>query len=134
MIVIDKYDMSIYPLRLWVATGWDESIPGRFVCSDGSEIENAEDRYAATTYDVKERRTGRYGVLIVFRELDDDLGGSVLVSYVAHESLHATSFVSQALGIKADWLNDEPLAYMIGWISGCCWKTLQKVIYKNEKK
>ena len=36
---------------------------------------------------------------------------------IAHESLHIVSHICLHTGIKGDFCNDEPLAYLLGWVS-----------------
>ncbi len=36
---------------------------------------------------------------------------------IAHEVYHATSFVCLSRGIVADFNNDEPMAYIAGWLT-----------------
>lgn len=35
---------------------------------------------------------------------------------IAHESLHAANFILDYVGVKADYDNDEPQAYLLEWI------------------
>lgn len=134
MIIIDSYDMNIYPRKLWVATGWGDAITRRFVSDDEnrSELADVGDGYGAATYAVQERKTGLYGSLVVFKDVGD-IGGSQIVANIAHESLHAMSNVFRDVCVEADYDNDEPMAYLVGWCAKCCWKTIQKVVYNNGK-
>ena len=36
---------------------------------------------------------------------------------IAHEALHAANFIFDAVGVPADYDNDEPLAYLVKWIT-----------------
>lgn len=135
-MIIDKYDMAIYPRKLWVATAWDKSIAQRFTYDDKdrTELEDVDDNYGAATYGVRERKSGYFGVLVVFRSVNEYGKGSEVVKDVAHESVHVMSKVFKAVGIVGDYNNDEPIAYIVGWAAKCCWKTLSKVLYDKKIK
>lgn len=125
--------MNIYPRKLWVATGWGKELNSKFESFGGGELEDCSDRAEAATYYVKDKRTGYYGFLIVFNK-PEKMSGSEIVKNISHECVHAMTGVFEATGIKPDAGNDEPMAYLVGWAAECCWKTLQKVVYKNKKK
>ena len=38
---------------------------------------------------------------------------SAAMSVIAHEAVHASSFILDAIGVKADWDNDELQAYLV---------------------
>lgn len=137
-MIIDKYDMTIYPRKLWVATGWGKETPRRFTYDDGeTELEDVGENYGAATYGVCERKDGCYGVLIVFKNTPSYENGSEVIEDVSHESVHAAGRTFKELGVRADYDNDEPMAYLVGWVAKCCWFTLSKEIYKdkvNEQK
>jgi hypothetical protein len=55
------------------------------------------------------------------REAGDPLPFHVLIhsksaamSVIAHEAVHASSFILEAVGVIADWENDEVQAYLVG--------------------
>lgn len=47
-------------------------------------------------------------VEVIWIRRADDLGS------LAHECVHAANFTLQLRGVKADFDNDEPLAYLVG--------------------
>lgn len=51
-------------------------------------------------------------IIIVF--IDEDL---YCQNFLTHESIHAAGFVLEMAGIDIDIENDEPLAYLAGWIA-----------------
>ncbi len=46
---------------------------------------------------------------------------------VAHEAVHAANFILEDRGVIADFVNDEPQAYLMGWIVDQIYKTFDKV-------
>lgn len=132
-MIIDRYDMQIYPRKLWVATGWGKEVTSRFKNIDGSELEDVSSKAYAETYDVEDKRSGHYGILIVFNDIGDR-NGSQIVKDISHESVHAMTRLFRVASIFPDIDNDEPMAYLVGWAAQCCWKTLQKIVYKDKKK
>lgn len=49
---------------------------------------------------------------------------------IAHEITHIANWLFMDRNIKIDLLNDEPYAYLVGWIT----REAYKVIYKNRIK
>jgi len=45
---------------------------------------------------------------------------------IAHEALHISSMICQGRGINADFYNDEPQAYLCGWIVDVIYSFLSK--------
>lgn len=133
--MLKEFKTEIYPRRLWVATSWDD-VKDKFVLHKNDKpIEKYEDGCAYTYQCVMHKKSKKYGTLILFI-LEGEILGSEMVERIAHESLHAANSVFDELGIAYDLTNDEHAAYLTGWIAKCCWKCLQKEIYKenNESK
>lgn len=59
-----------------------------------------------------DNKTGVECVAIIFRSLDD-----YCTETLAHECVHAAWRVLELVGVKSDVDNQEPLAYLTGWIS-----------------
>ena len=119
---------DIYPRKLWVATSWDE-VKDKFATNGDYEFKEEERAYATTYLGIRRKCSGMLGVLIVFNEYKN-IGGSKLVENIAHESLHVANAIFDELGIEYSLTHDEHAAYMVGWVAKCCWKVLQKEIYK----
>lgn len=127
--MLQEFKNDIYPRKLWVATSW-EDVKDKFVSHGGYEFEKSEDAYATTYPQMMRKKTREYGVLIVFDDCAK-LCGSKIVENIAHESLHAANAIFDELGIEYSLTHDEHAAYMVGWVAKCCWKVLQKEIYKD---
>ena len=130
--MLKEFNCEIYPRKLWVATSW-EDVKDKFVChkNDEKPIEKYEDGNAYTYQCVMHKKSKKYGTLILF-VLEGEILGSEIVERIAHESLHAVNSIFDELNIAYDLVNDEHAAYMVGWAAKCCWKVLQKEIYKNR--
>lgn len=57
------------------------------------------------------------GVLIRFKGK-----GALTVPNIAHEAVHAALEIFDYIGAGADAKNQEPFAYLVGWIADCIWK------------
>lgn len=126
--MLQEFKNDIYPRKLWVATSWDD-VKDKFDTNGDYEFKETERAYATTYPGIRRKCSGMLGVLIVFNEYKN-IGGSKLVENIAHESLHAANAIFDELGIEYRLTHDEHAAYMVGWIAKCCWKVLQKEIYK----
>lgn len=118
----DTYYNGIYPRPLWVAAKWDDSLSKVFRWPDGGTIE--EPTGTGRMYAVNSTKTGKGGVLVVFNiaglKLHEKIGVAV------HESVHTANTYASDMGYKLDPDNDEPMAYLVEWITECCVKTLEK--------
>ena len=126
--MIREFDIEIYGRQLWIATSW-EDVKDKFETYGGYDFKKSEDAYATTYPQIMCKATGKYGVLVVFYDCSK-LCGSKIVEHIAHESLHAANAIFNELGVEYSLTHDEHAAYMVGWVAKCCWKVLQKEIYK----
>jgi hypothetical protein len=127
--MIREFDIEIYGRMLWVATSW-EDVKDKFTSYGAYGFEKSEDAYATTYPCIASKKTGKYGVLVVFYDCPK-LCGSKIVEHIAHESLHVANAIFDELGIEYSLTHDEHAAYMVGWVAKCCWKVLQKEVYDN---
>ena len=66
------------------------------------------------------------------RRMKPDIKGGVLIRFaskehmtiseIAHESVHAAAEVFDYIDADFDIDNQEPFAYLVGYIADCCWK------------
>lgn len=116
--VIHKFDPIIYPRKIWVAKGGTKKdiadffndIYGDPYCLSDSIVDSS---YAISD-DVLERETGDYGVIIWLHNLNE-----VTTGKISHEADHAANMIYKAIGAKVDCSNDEPHAYLVGFIADC---------------
>ena len=129
--MLKEFKNDIYPCRLWVATSWKD-VKDKFSTYGDYDFRESEQASATTYPKMVRKSSGKCGVLIVFND-SDKVGGSEIVANISHESLHAANCIFRDIGMEYSLDNDEHAAYMVGWIARCCWKVLQKEIYKDNK-
>lgn len=104
----------IYPRKIWVAI----NVPTERLNKTLDGIEDMDKCSDATTI-----TTGRTipdkkgGILIRFNRMED-----VTASTVTHESIHAALFVFEYIDAVVNAENQEPFAYLAGWIADCIWQ------------
>ena len=108
-----EYNPQIYPLKIWIYIG-NEKIT--MFDEDVEELENDED---AATYNVQ--TNGSVGILIVFKNKE-----IMTTRAIAHESTHAAIHIFDYIGAEITAAAEEPFAYLLGWIAGCCEETKEK--------
>ena len=64
----------------------------------------------------------RYFIIINKGYKSNDI---TIASTIAHEALHIANFICKRVGIKLDYENDEPHAYLISWVT--------EQVYKHYK-
>ena len=117
MIQIHKFEQDIYPFELYITISKDaKPLEERFINTDKTEITGLQNfmsqSYAMTT-EIKDRKTNKYGILIIF-----DSNKSINFNNVCHEAVHASKFIFQYIG--ADINPHEPFEYLCGWVAKCC--------------
>lgn len=113
---IYEFDPVIYPRKLWVVKGGTtKDIKNSFYERDHNELdlENFE-KYGAITAEVESKDNAKFGELIWFPNV-----AHLTVSNIAHEATHAALNIGMDIGMRIDRYNDEPLAYLVGWIAAC---------------
>jgi len=131
--MVDRYDFTIYPCKLWVCTDFKEFKQRFRYRNSDKEIEDLQDDCHAVTYHlVEEKKTKGLGFAVIILSDLKTLGGSKIVEVISHEASHVATDIFAWLGIRLDVNNDEPYAYLIGYITSCIWKTVSKIIYKDK--
>ena len=130
---IYQFDPMIYPRFLWVVTGGDYSdIKKWFQASDGEEIEESDvNHLGGLTVSVIFRQNQCFGILIWFPDIR-----LTKANWITHESVHGTLEFFDQLGLRVDYQNQEPMAYLAGWFAECIEfvKTGKANALKMEKK
>ncbi len=67
---------------------------------------------------------GRQGFAAAFNF--DSIGRKITHGCIAHESIHLANFIADYRGFKADFYNDEPIAYLVDWITDEIYKFIMK--------
>ena len=130
---IYQFDPMIYPRFLWVVTGGDyRDIKKWFVEYNGEEIEESDvSSLGGMAMSVTFRQNQCLGILIWFPDIH-----LAKANWITHESVHGTLELFDQLGLRVDFRNQEPLAYLAGWFAECIElvKTGKANTLKMEKK
>ena len=97
-------------------------------CND-NELSDRLTQSAASTARCTDKVTGRDVVLVKYNRpsrFKDADKKSDFINTISHEALHAALSVYAYIGQDVDVNNDESLAYFVGWISECIYKTWTK--------
>lgn len=110
---IFEFDPQIYPRKLWVSVGAStEELQEKFGKDD---IKDFDDSCYADTYSVQQKEPLLGGTLIRFKEL-----AAMTTENIAHEATHAALVIYEYIGGRIDYYNQEPFAYIVGWVAKCC--------------
>lgn len=124
--MIYKFDLKIYPRILWVTyDATPEELSKLFPTDpDGNIINWLEDFSGyACEMNVFSAPSNEGGMLIRFENKE-----ALTTEHIAHEAVHAADDVYYFIGATSDITNDEPYAYLVGYIANCCTKVLN---YEN---
>ena len=122
-------DFGIYPRKLFIIKGSNKNkvITDNFVSRDGKSNLIVEDRDTSSgsrTWSVMERFTGKFGFLVQLKRVKN-------TSELAHEATHVAFELFRDIGGIADEDNQEPFAYLVGWVTE---QLLYAYRYKENKK
>lgn len=114
---VHEFDPQIYPRKLWVVKGGDvNSLKDMFAQANEEELQLSDvDAHAALTYSVMMKDKSKLlGELIYFcssKFMDAEK--------TTHEAVHAALDIFSDMGCMVDYDNQEPFAYLVGWIADC---------------
>ena len=119
---------GIYPRMLYVIKGSNKNkvITDNFVGRDGKSnliVDNYDDSDGSRTWPVIERNTDKYGFLVQIKRVKNS-------SDLAHEATHVAFELFRDIGGIADEDNQEPFAYLVGWVTE---QLLYAYRYKENK-
>lgn len=113
--MLKEYDTSIYPRKIWVVRGESkEWLSDRFGSHDAEEMtfEEIEGNFDATVFPVQDKKEGWLGHMVV---INRDLNANTL----CHEAYHVAQSIYSDVGAEVDPINQEPFAYLIGYVAEC---------------
>lgn len=118
-----EFDPQIYPRKLWVAV-----TKGTFSDVFDTKIEELDEScYGCVDYvHHKERNLG--GFLVRYESVD-----VINAIQITHESVHVASDIYKYVGATHDLDNQEPFAYLCGWVAGCIEEVKQKLTENGEQ-
>lgn len=111
---IHEFHPEVYPRRVWIVKGGNlDALKDMFCKRDMTDI-NFEGQYEGYVDSVQRREDGMYGELIWFPQVK-----SMPTSHICHEATHAAIDIFDDCGCRIDAENQEPFAYLVGWIADC---------------
>lgn len=112
---IHEFNPEIYPKKIWVVKGGTSTqIKERFYGTDGEELDLDDSCDALVCNVMIEDGTKRLGELIWFPTIKE-----MTINNIAHESTHAALDIFGFVGCKVHYDNQEPIAYLVGWVADC---------------
>lgn len=117
---IHEFDPQIYPRLLWVTYNCPAAVLEDLFEGKIEEMDKNSDADVLNCRRLKPDVKG--GILIRFRSKKD-----MTAKNIAHESTHAALEIFDYVGARISYDNQEPYAYLVGWIADC----INKV--KNNK-
>lgn len=109
---IYEFDPQIYPRKLWVTVG----VPFEELKDEFEDLEPMEEASDAQVDNVRKLKPEiRGGLLVRFENLDvlKSLGN------ITHETIHVATEIYDYVGAYHVPNNQEPFAYLCGWIAKC---------------
>lgn len=119
--MLSKINVSPYHVDLWIVISKDphKEVTQLNVSNPGVNIQWSDSMSACTRGDIYNGNA----IVVVFDARD------IGVDIIAHEVIHIKNMVYSHSDITHDPSNDEPEAYLSGWIAGKIWET-----YREFKK
>ena len=118
--------MGIYPRTLFIVKGKDKRkvIQDNFMARNCSDLIFDEDTTTdACTWEVIERKSNTHGFLVwLYNNINTDV--------IAHESTHVAFETFRDIGGIADEDNQEPVAYLVGWVA----KQIKNALNYKERR
>jgi len=123
--MVNSFELTPYGSKLIVVV---DPHPGKAATklnieNPGLDIDYPPEYAVAVTferfYKGKKDKGIRQYIVVVVNTLHAD------PSVLAHEAVHVVNYLFAHAGVEPDVDNDEPQAYMIGYVVECIWKTLK---------
>lgn len=129
--MIHEFNLEIYPRTLWVTSdATPEELSQLFPTdSDGNIInwlEGIEGFGCEMTVYSEPKKLG--GMLMRFENLE-----AMTPAHIAHEAVHAADDIYYFIGARPDVCNNEPYAYLVGYIIDCCEKAREDDNTRNNR-
>ena len=117
-MIIKQFDPQIYPRKLWVVIEPDMGkLMSRFGGLEKDELE--DETWDAMTAHVYNKNKNIGGLMVIFKNSE-----CLTSSNITHESIHVAMDILDYVGVKIDYDNQEPLAYLAGWVTECVYKVI----------
>lgn len=125
---IYEFDPQIYPRKLWVTVG----VPFEELKDEFEDLKPMEEaNYAQVDHVRKLKLEIRGGILVRFENLE----ALQRHGNITHEAVHIATEIFEYIGAYHDPKNQEPFAYLCGWIAKCVEEVKQiEIEYESESK
>lgn len=117
-----EFDPQIYPRKLWVTV-----TKGTFSDVFDTELKELGEYDNADVNNVHHKEKDLGGLLIRFRSADE-----ITAENTTHESTHVAIEIFDYIEARIDTNNQEPFAYLCGWVAGCIEEVKQKLTENGE--
>ena len=128
--IVDTYN-TIYSVDIVVAKNIGyKKLNKYYSYSTGEDLEESIENSVATTAKCIRRSDNKPVVLILWNKdlpsykVDHKKG--YMINTMAHEATHAAIDIWDYIGEYIDANHSEPVAYFIGWVTECIYKTITK--------
>lgn len=113
---IHEFDLYIYPRKIWVCIGGTiEGIKQHVRTLERTELDFSQVApFDACTVACRSKASDKIGELIYFPDKR-----VMTFGIVAHEATHAALDVCADIDLRIDAANQEPFAYLVGYIADC---------------
>ena len=109
-----EFDPQVYPRKVWIQKGGDvKSLREQFSQVNGDELA-LDGNFEGLVYRVCRKSDGKLGELIWF-----PYASVMPISHISHEATHAAIDIFYDCDCRIDSENQEPFAYLVGWIAKC---------------
>lgn len=113
MTRIHEFDPKIYPRLLCVTYGCPTAVLKDMFGNEAQDMDKTAN--AETVICQRKKPNVRGGVLIRFENKN-----ALTVKNIAHEAVHAALDIFDYVDARISSDNQEPFAYLVGWIADCC--------------
>lgn len=121
---IHEFNPQIYPRLVWVAVGVPTAVLQDLFGDDVKDMD--ENSNAEVSVVIRQKPSKRGGVLIRFASKAD-----MTTNIIAHESTHAAIHIFDYIEGVISTNNQEPFAYLVGWVADCC-QQVKSNKFKND--
>ena len=112
--ILKQFSLVVYPIDLVVVIGdMEDEVNKRYVPRDKQYdwLSPPPEGIAEAVYNVREKKTGLYCLLIWIPKVEDCKG-----YYICHESGHLALEIFKYIGAYIDYDDQEPFCYLLGTV------------------
>lgn len=112
---IHEFDPLVYPRKVWIAVNPSMEDINEFFDNSNEHIKPLDECSDADCWHTGTKKPNpRGGVLVRFKSKR-----AMTTANIAHEASHLALMIFDYIGAWVDPNNQEPYAYLVGWITKC---------------